>query len=245
MHMKHWNQFYCDFLAGFGIALQMNTICASESPATLVEESEHGFVICINPEKLNHSLPYEAHLAYRVSQILLPRLELETDRLLLRRYRAEDAADCFAFLSDASGAAMDCCKPFESMDEGFYQQLELFAQRERQYMIVLKSTGTVIGTINVFDDNSRAVDAMELGYCIAPAYQRQGYACEALSALISLLQEKLLIPLLSAGVLPENRASIGLLEKLGFQPEGLRHKAVWHEGLDKPVDLQYYYLDRM
>ena len=47
-----------------------------------------------------------------------------------------------------------------------------------------------------------------------------------------------------AGVLPENIPSIKLLEKLGFCKEGIRHKALWHEGLDKPVDLVYYYLDR-
>ena len=53
-----------------------------------------------------------------------------------------------------------------------------------------------------------------------------------------------MLDMVTAGILPENTASHGLLEKLGFRSEGIRHKAVWHEGLDKPVDLQYYYRDR-
>ena len=56
--------------------------------------------------------------------------------------------------------------------------------------------------------------------------------------------EEVMLDMVTAGILPENTASHGLLEKLGFRSEGIRHKAVWHEGLDKPVDLQYYYRDR-
>ena len=53
-----------------------------------------------------------------------------------------------------------------------------------------------------------------------------------------------MLDMVSAGVFRENTASHGILVKLGFRSEGIRHKAVWHEGLNKPVDLQYYYRDR-
>lgn len=111
-------------------------------------------------------------------------------------------------------------------------------------MIILKENGQVIGTVNLFPDDSRAVEAMEIGYSIARAYQRNGYAFEALSALLHLLQDDLYLEMVTAGVLPENIASMNLLAKLGFCKEGLRHKAVWHEGLDRPVDLLYFYRDR-
>ena len=111
-------------------------------------------------------------------------------------------------------------------------------------MVTLKENGEVIGTVNVFADDSRAVDTMEIGYSIAHAHQRKGYAYEALSALIDLLQKDLCLDMITAGILPENIASEKLLSKLGFQKEGMRHKAVWHEGLNKPVDLLYYYRDR-
>ena len=187
---------------------------------------------------------YEKYACYYVLEYLMPRLRLETPRLILRRFRMEDAADCFAFLSDAEGAYMDCCQPFTEMDEAYLERIQLFVDRPGQYAMVLKSTGKVIGTVNVFEDNSRAVDAMEIGYAVSPEFQRQGYAYEALHELLHLFQRELMLDIVTAGILPENTASIRLLEKLGFQAEGMRHKAVWHEGLDKPVDLQYYYRDR-
>lgn len=53
-----------------------------------------------------------------------------------------------------------------------------------------------------------------------------------------------MLDLVVAGVLPENIPSMELLEKLGFRKEGILHKALWHEGLDRLVDLLYYYIDR-
>ena len=73
---------------------------------------------------------------------------------------------------------------------------------------------------------------------------KKGYAYEALSALINLLQNELKLDLIVAGVLEDNMKSMKLLDKLGFHKEGLRRKAIWHEGLDKPMDLVYYYRDR-
>ena len=96
----------------------------------------------------------------------------------------------------------------------------------------------------LFSDESRAVDAMEIGYSIAKKHQRKGYGFEALSAVLDLLQKQLGLEMVTAGILPENSVSQQLLTKLGFQREGLRHKAVWHEGLDRPVDLIYFYRDR-
>lgn len=102
----------------------------------------------------------------------------------------------------------------------------------------------MIGTLNVFEDDSRAVESKEIGYAISPAHQRRGYAFEAIGAMVRLLQQNLMLDMVVAGVLPENTPSIRLLEKLGFSCEGMRHKALWHEGYDCPVDLLYYYKDR-
>lgn len=231
------------FAAGFGIPLTIKTICDTDGckQHTITENGK--YVITLNADAISES-EYESHAGYFVRRILLPQLKLETERLLLRRYHPQDAEQCFAFLSNEQDAYMDCSKAFTKMNEEYQELMDLFAQRESQYMIVLKESGEVIGTINVFADDSRAVDAMEIGYSIAHAHQRKGYAYEALSALLGLLQNDLCLEMVTAGILPENTASEKLLQKLGFQREGLRHKAVWHDGLGKPVDLIYYYRDR-
>lgn len=205
------------------------------------ENGEH--TIILNIAQISEE-DYDSYLGYNVSKILLSDLFLETDRLILRRFKPDDAADCFEFMSDSEGCYLDCCKPFSKMNEEYERQMALFAEREWQYVIALRNGGKVIGTIHVFDDDSRAVEAKEIGYSISPSYRRQGFAFEILTALIELLQSGLHIELVVAGVLAENTASIALLKKLGFHEEGIRHKCVWHEGLNKPVDLSYYYIDR-
>lgn len=228
---------------GLGTPLKIKTIFDTDGckQKNTIENGKH--VITLNTATISES-EYESHAGYFVRRILLPQLKLETERLLLRRYHPEDAEQCFAFLSNEQDAYMDCSKAFHEMGTEHQELMGLFAQRESQYMITLKESGEVIGTINVFADESRAVDTMEIGYSIAHAHQRKGYAFEALSVLFNLLQNDLCLEMVTAGVLPENIASEKLLRKLGFHEEGLRHKAVWHEGLNKPVDLIYYYRDR-
>lgn len=226
-----------------GVSMKVHTTDDPDAPGvqTRVENGVH--TVRLNTAKISAE-EYDAYAGYHVGKVLLPKLVLETERLVLRRYREEDAEACFAFLSNEKDAYMDCCRAFATMDEEFYERVKLFGERETQYMITLKDSGEVIGTVNVFADDTRAVDAKEIGYGIAPAHQRKGYAFEALSALLDLLQKELCLEMVTAGILPENVASEKLLAKLGFCKEGLRHKAVWHEGLDKPVDLVYYYRDR-
>ncbi len=234
---------YIQLASQSGVDLSIETTQdASAPPAEVLGEGDC-FTIRLNPAAFLPNLTREDYLGYFTAEILLPRLVLETDRLLLRRCRMSDAEDFFAFMSDEKGSYLECAACFPVMNDAFYSSVKFLAEHERQYAIVLKETGRAIGTIKATADNSRAVVAIELGYCIAPAYQRQGYAYEALSALILLLTEDLKFQLLLAGILPENAPSVALLEKLGFQKEGLRRKGTWHEGLDKPVDLQYYYLD--
>ena len=243
MNTQIIEQKYQALLARFGIRLRIISTGDPEQPRQQLTEDAGGFTLRLNPAKFIPGLSYESYVAYNARTVLLPRLVLETERLVLRRFHIEDAVDCFGFLSDADSAYWDCCKAFTAMDEEYSQRMEQFAERKSQYMIVLKETRTVIGTVNVFEDESRAVEAMEIGYSINPKYQRRGYAYEALSALLTLLQKELRLELVTAGTLPGNTPSIQLLHKLGFQSEGIRRKAVWHEGIDAPVDLQYFYSD--
>jgi len=242
-HAESCNRQLTLLCSRFQLPLRILTTFDTHAPRFQIIETDGNSILKLNGNRIPPE-SYAAHAGYHVSQLLLPRLRLETERLLLRRYAPGDAESCFGFLSHPGDAYMDCCKAFPERNAEFYERVSLFAQRETQYMITLKETGQVIGTVNVFPDDSRAVDALEIGYSIAHAFQRQGYAFEALSALLALLQQELHWELVTAGILPENAASEGLLKKLGFRREGLRRKAVWHEGLGKPVDLVYYYLDR-
>lgn len=237
------NDRYIKLCKEHGISLIITNIDAADAPAYALNPNHSIHNIVLNDAKIDTSM-YESFLAYAVSQLLLPRLVLKTDRLVIRRFCMDDAKACFALMSDAQGMYLDGCKPFSSMDDAYYERMKLFEKREGQYVIVLKDTNEVIGTVNVFDDDSRAVCAKEIGYAIHPDHRQKGYAYEAISSITALLRKHLQFDMVVAGVLPENTPSIKLLEKLGFRSEGIHHKALWHEGLDKPVDLLYYYIDR-
>ena len=241
--IEHTNVRLEALAADLGTLLTIKTVYDTDCPKQQIKTENGKYVITLNAASIPET-EYEIYAGYFVRAILLPQLRLETERLVLRRYQAADAIQCFAFLSDPQDSYMDCAKAFADMDEKYHELMAQFAQRETQYMIVLRENSEVIGTVNLFVDNSRAVDAMEVGYSIAHPHQRKGYAYEALSALLELLQNDLHLGMVTAGILPENTASEKLLQKLGFHREGLRHKAAWHEGLNQPVDLIYYYRDR-
>ena len=243
MTIEQINNRYIDLCKEYDISITVSNIDTADAPKYESSSNDEVHHIVLNTAKIDHSM-YAAFLAYAVSVLLLPRLVLKTERLLIRRFAMRDAAECFAFMSDEQGMFLDGCKPFYTMDDDYRERMQLFEEREGQYVIVLRNTNEVIGTINVFSDDSRAVSSKEIGYAISPKHQRKGYAYEAITAITNLLQQDLLFDMVVAGVLPENIPSIKLLEKLGFCKEGIRHKALWHEGLDKPVDLVYYYLDR-
>lgn len=238
------NQHYCTLLESYGIKVNILTVDDPKSPSQEVVQEGNQFTIRLNPSKFIPDLSYESYVAYNARKILLPRLVLETPRLVLRRFRNEDAVSCFEFLSDRTSCYDDGgYEPFAEMNDSYYQLMEEFATGEGRYMIALKETDEAIGTIHIWEDNSRAVDAMEMGYCINPSQRRKGYAFEAASALIHLLQDELKLELLLGGAFANNTASLFLLKKLGFRQEGIVRKAIWH--VEKgPVDLIHFYRER-
>lgn len=243
MKHSHINEQYISLCKSYGLALEIAETDGIDRWYH-VEEQNGIWHLQVHSD-LPGWLSYDKALCWGVREVLLPRLVLETERLCLRRFQEGDIHNCLPLLSHEADCYRDCSRYFTEKDSAYYERVQLFLEREMQYAVILKSTDALIGTLNVFEDRARAVDALEIGYSIAHEFQRNGYATEMLAAMLALLQDTLQVELVSAGVLPDNEASIALLKKLGFCQEGIRHHAAWHEGLDKPVDLQYFYKDRV
>jgi RimJ/RimL family protein N-acetyltransferase len=88
-----------------------------------------------------------------------------------------------------------------------------------QLVIARNKDDKVIGTALLFkyDEGSNRV---ELGYVLGRMHWRQGYAAEALGALLDHLFGAMGIRRVEAEVNPDNEASNALLRKLGFRHEG-------------------------
>ena len=167
---------------------------------------------------------------------------IETERLYLRQFRAEDGPDVFAIFSDEQ-TTLDCggYHAFDAMDDEYGCLMEKFAGQTR-YSVICKETGRVIGVISMMDAE-RAVPGWELGIEIAPDVRRKGYAKEALEAVIRAYFEKTETVLFTGGHYAYNTASGELLKKLGFVYEGIEHKAMRHAQRG-PTDLVCYYLEK-
>lgn len=186
----------------------------------------------------------EGCIAYAVRQVLLPQMEIETPRLLLRPFRMSDSMDCFGFLCDREDCLNDGgFEPFTQMDEEYYALMEQYSQQPLRKMIVRKDTGKVIGTVNIIEVNDRAVETYEIGYCINKDQQRNGYGYEAVSTLCDCLLNTLHIDLLIAGAIEKNTVSLRMLQKMGFRYEGRKTKGFWHP-VDGAIDLLYYVKER-
>lgn len=137
--------------------------------------------------------------------------EIETERLQLRQFRVKDAQDVFAIFSDEQ-TTLDCggYHAFDAMDEEYDRLMQKFAGQTR-YSVVRKADGRVIGVISLMDAE-RAVPGWELGIEMAPDVRRQGYAREALAAVIQAFFEKTDTVLFTGGHYAYNTISGELLK---------------------------------
>jgi RimJ/RimL family protein N-acetyltransferase len=157
---------------------------------------------------------------------------LETERLRLRPFRAEDADIVFAYRNDPpvyryQGWAVpytreDVTNFLDRMSKvAFGTQGEWF-----QPAVELRTTGEVIGDV-AFVLNRREPRQALIGYTLAQRYWNKGFASEAVRALINLLFRELKIHRIIADCDVENIASIRLLEKLGFRREAHYVESYW------------------
>ena len=85
--------------------------------------------------------------------------------------------------------------------------------------IMLKSDGTFIGDLCFKGPQKNA--SVEIGYGLSEAYWGNGYATEAAQALIQWAFSQKNVYFVEAETEPDNAASRRVLEKLGFQPDGV------------------------
>jgi [ribosomal protein S5]-alanine N-acetyltransferase len=91
-----------------------------------------------------------------------------------------------------------------------------------RYLVLRESDGsprTLIGTFGAGFPKAETGEA-EIGYGILPDWQRQGYAPEAVTAMLPWMQTRRAIRGFVAQTFPHLRGSIRVLEKCGFEPAG-------------------------
>ncbi|MEP7301734.1 MAG: GNAT family protein [Caldimonas sp.] len=105
-----------------------------------------------------------------------------------------------------------------------------------QFVVVLRSSGAVIGTCLLFRFEEGSARA-ELGYVLGRHCWGQGMMREALEALIDCAFGRMGLRRLEAEVDVRNRPSRRLLERLGFTREGLLRQRWVAKGEAKDVEM--------
>ncbi len=147
--------------------------------------------------------------------------EIRTKRLLLRSFRESDYDDVFELLSQLED---DKFEGYSGITyENGREHLKYRLGSEEYYAIELTESGKVIG--NIYCGN-REFAAREVGYIVNKHYQQNGYAAEALSAVIEQAFRDG-AHRVYAECDPRNVSSWKLLEKAGLRREAHLKQNVW------------------
>ncbi len=84
-----------------------------------------------------------------------------------------------------------------------------------------RSDGALLGAITLDNIRRGPAQAGTIGYWIGAPFAREGYMREALRAVVHHAFEVVDLSRIESACLPENKASIGLLEKCGYKYEGV------------------------
>ena len=167
---------------------------------------------------------------------------LETDRLILRPFRAEDAKAMYVnWASDPEVTKFLSWPTYKSIDDA-HSILKIWLEAYEkpdyyQWAIVLKELGQPIGSISVVNQDAR-VDLAEIGYCIGKPWWGCGIMPEAVKAVMAYLFQDVGMQRLEVGHDPDNSASGAVIRKCGFRYEGtLRRRIRSNRGI---TDVAWY-----
>lgn len=151
--------------------------------------------------------------------------KIETERLLLRRWKESDFSDFCEFTKDPEVMMLSGGKPAET-DEEALKVFEKEHKDKESFAIILKSENKAIGQIKYQDDFRRyKINSISIGYELNRSYWGKGYMTEALQAMVSHAFEKRKVDIIGIAHFSVNTKSRRVIEKCGFKHEGTLPKA--------------------
>jgi len=88
-------------------------------------------------------------------------------------------------------------------------------------LLTRRDDGALLGALTLDNIRRGPAQAATAGYWVGAPFARHGYMREALEAVVHYAFTTLDLSRIEAGCLPENAASRGVLEKVGFKYEGV------------------------
>ena len=154
---------------------------------------------------------------------------IETERLILRRFRLEDAQAMYDRWASDPEVTKYLTWPSHTSLEVSRRILENWVEANAQidryhWMIVLKELGQPIGSITVVEHRDDIGEA-EVGYCIGKQWWHKGLVTEAMMAVMGYLFDQVGVNRVEARHDLNNPHSGGVMKKCGMRYEGTLRRA--------------------
>ena len=146
----------------------------------------------------------------------------ETERLILRKWKEEDAENLFLYASNPKIGPNAGWQPHKNIDESLNIIRNVFLKKPCEYAVCLKEDNKPIGafSLKLFDPNRtislEKSDEFELGYWIAEPFWGKGLILEAARELMRYAFEDLNMSKAYCRHYDGNTKSKRVIEKLGF-----------------------------
>lgn len=166
---------------------------------------------------------------FNLGRWIEPNLFIEGDGIYLRPFQMRD----FEAWADLRERSRDFLTPWEPTWAADDHTRPSFRARLRSYgrdidmdeaypfVLMRAQDHALLGGITLGQIRRGVTQAGTLGYWIGAPYAQQGYMARGLRACLGFGFRQLKLHRIEAACLPHNGASIALLEKAGFQREGL------------------------
>lgn len=170
--------------------------------------------------------------------------KIETERLILRKLELSDVESVYNnWCSDkevSKYVTWDTHQSINDTAEYVKYKVDLYERNYRfDWVVVIKETNEVIGEIDAVK-TSVNYSLVELGYCFGSKYWNQGYATEALSAVVKYLKTVANVEKITACHISTNPASGRVMQKAGMTYDATLKEYVVDKNTKQRADLIYY-----
>ncbi|MBQ0139946.1 MAG: GNAT family N-acetyltransferase [Kurthia sp.] len=163
---------------------------------------------------------------------------LESERCLLKTLTEEDAVLLTKLVTD-NKSYWSIHEPLHSAE--YYSEKyqlkrikdsvrQMGMSREYSFGIFLKEKDILVGHISIYSIKRLPFASAFIGYSLDERYTGKGFATEAVKRVTQFAFEDLSLHRIEAYVSPENIASVSVLERSGYQREGLLKKLLFING---------------
>lgn len=148
---------------------------------------------------------------------------IETTRLRLREYTREDAAFIYKLMNSEGWLKYIGDRNIKTVEnaEVYIEKYYLPSYEINGYgalMVILKESGKPIGSCGLYKREN--LQHPDIGFAFLPEYIGNGFGFESANAVLKFAKVSLNIQTILGFTLPDNLASIKLLEKLGLKQKG-------------------------